>query len=332
MDVSGAGYWATVVLVLGAICGMAAFAAVQLGWQPVPTAVLAVLVAAAGMIAGFVPPGRPRFRPPSFERRATEPLWPYVSSPERTQFTRYAMDTTVADERRGATWVGLGMTALILGVGMGVAGTALFATARSEDLIQRQVDRLTGLGDRSGERVVGIGPGTPTPNPRATATATPEPPTPTPEPATATATPTEEPTRTPTPRRSQRGQQAPATATPRSREPTATPTPDRPDASEQVSLSGRWKVTDTVEYGGEAGQSFVFEIELEQDGSRVTGRGKDGFRFEGRLEGSVLVLGFTRPGGAGIFIVNRMPDGSFAGGWRDFDQQNGGPTTMLKLQ
>ena len=323
---SGAGYWVTVIVVLGAICGMAAFGAVQLGWQPVPVGVTAILVAAAGMIAGFVPPGRPRFRPPPFERRATEPLWPYISGPDRPQFTRYAMDSAVADERRGATWVGLGMTTLIVGIGVGAAATALFAAARSEHLISDQFHRFTGLNDQSSDRIVGIGPGTPTPNPRATATATPEPPTPTP-----TEEPTETPEPSPTPRRSERRQEAGATATPQHRAPSPTATAEPPEPAESVSMGGRWQVTDTIEYGNQSGQSFTFEITLEQDGARVTGQGKDGFRFEGRIEGGVLVLGFTRPGGAGIFIVNVMPDGSLAGGWRDFNQQNGGPTTMLRV-
>ncbi|MEX0781658.1 MAG: hypothetical protein WD557_03340 [Dehalococcoidia bacterium] len=319
---SGVRYWVVVVLVLVGVGALGAVAARELGWPPVLVGAATALAAGAGIIAGIVPPGRLRFRPAPFERRETEPLWPYISGPERAQFTRYAMEAAVADERRGATWVGLTMAALIVGLGMGAAGTVLFAAARSEDLLSAQIDRLAGFADPTGEPVVGIGPETPTPD-------TP-PSTPTPEPATPRSTATEVPTRTPTPERSTtpgRSQRRPdptSTATP-----TATPRPSQEQPT--VSMSGRWRVTDTVHFGMSTGQSFTVDISLSQQGQRVTGTGSDGFRFEGHIDGNVLTLAFTSPGGVGIFIWGLLPDGSFTGDWRDYTAQNGGPSTMSRV-
>jgi hypothetical protein len=322
--VTGVGYWVAVVLVLSGVGAGGAVAGDQLDWPVLPTAVGTALLAGAGMIAGIVPPGRPRFRPTSFERRETEPLWPYITGPERPQFTRYAMDSAVADERRGATWVGLAMAAVTVGIGMGAAGAAVFAVARSEDLISGQIERLAGFADPTSEPVVGIGPGTPTPDPRATATPQPPTETPTPEPPSPTPTPTEEPTRTPTPERtSERRAQRRPEPTP-TRVPSRTPVPD-------VSMTGRWRVQDTVDFGVGAGQTFTFDIILEQDGQRVRGRGNDGFRFDGQIDGNILTLAFTSPGGTGIFIWGLSPDGSFVGDWRDYTAQSGGPSVMSRV-
>jgi hypothetical protein len=96
-------------------------------------------------------------------------------------------------------------------------------------------------------------------------------------------------------------------------------------------MTGRWRVRDTVDFGVGAGQTVVFDIVLQQEGQRVTGRGNDGFRFEGRIDGNILTLAFTSHAGTGIFIWGLLPDGSFVGDWRDYTAQSGGPSTMSRV-
>jgi hypothetical protein len=215
------------------------------------------------------------------------------------------MDAAVADERRGATYAGFAITAIVVGIGMAGVAVSLFAAARSEDVIQGQVDRLAGLVDH-------------TPEPSAT------PPT---EPATETATP-ESPIETPT--------SESATATPTQRQgrepPRSSPTPaPRSQEQDNIDLEGRWQVTDRVAFGHGSGETYRFDITLEQDGDRVTGRG-NGMSFEGRLQEDVLTVLFTRPGGFGIFIWRVQRDGSLSGNWHDFTAQNGGPSTVVAIR
>ncbi|MGH2609298.1 MAG: hypothetical protein ACRDHF_09440 [Tepidiformaceae bacterium] len=304
---TGVRYWLAAVLVLGGL-GLAGVAAANWrDWPMLPAAGAAVLAGGAGLIIGFLPPGRPRFRSPDFQRRHTEPLWPYLPGTERPQFTRYQMDAAVADERRGATYVGLAMAAMIMGIGMAAVAVSLFAAARSQDIITSQVDRFAGLSDHTPEATA------------EPATATPEPPTatltPTPEPPTPTATPTQRP------------------AVRKPSRPSSTPSPTAPPRSQEqvnISMAGRWKVTDRVDFGTAAGETFTFDITLRQEGDRVFGSG-NGMSFEGRLQDEVLTILFTRPGGFGIFVWNLLPDGSFSGDWHDFTAQNGGPSTLAPI-
>jgi hypothetical protein len=304
--VTGIRYWLTAVMVLFGLGLAGAAVAHWREWPIYPVVGGAVLAGGAGLILGILPPGRPRSSGTVFQRRHTEPLWPYLPGSERTQFTRLQMDAAVADERRGATYVGLAMAAIIMGIGMAAVGVSVFAAARSEDFISAQVDRLTGLAGR-------------TPEPTATPTA--EPPTVTPTPDPPTATPTEEP----------------PTATP-SRTPTGragrTPSPTPPPNSQQqvhINLEGRWRVTDRVAFGQASGETFTFDIALDQEGDRVSGTG-NGMSFQGRLDDEILTLVFTRPGGFGVFILRARNDGSFSGNWHDFTSQNGGTSTFVPVR
>ncbi len=117
-------------------------------------------------------------------------------------------------------------------------------------------------------------------------------------------TPTQVPSATPV---------APQAASAVSTPPKATRTPAAPVAA-LANLSGQWRVMDTVEEGVGAGQTFTFDVSLNQSGNRVSG-GNSGIQIEGIVTGQTALLTYAQPalGYSGTFTWFLGTDGTIAG-------------------
>jgi hypothetical protein len=79
-----------------------------------------------------------------------------------------------------------------------------------------------------------------------------------------------------------------STATPEI--PTPNPTPASPAPS---NFSGNWRVVDVVEEGSGAGQTFTFDVTLNQVGPRLSG-GNGGFVIQGTVDGNAASVSFVQ--------------------------------------
>lgn len=159
------------------------------------------------------------------------------------------------------------------------------------------------------------------------------PPAPTQAPAAVTATPTEEPAATEPPVLStvapapQPPDPTPEPATPIAAAP---PTPP-PEAAVAESLSGNWRITDTVTEGAGIGQTFTFDVVLTQSGSSVQG-GNFELSIVGTVEDGLVTAQFTQPAGiSGTFVWTLAGNGA-ASGTFESSVPNRGTSQLQRLQ
>ena len=87
-----------------------------------------------------------------------------------------------------------------------------------------------------------------------------------------------------------------------------------PVASERADFTGTWTVLYTITDGAGAGQSYSFDVSLEQDGRRVSG-GNDGVRVDGTAEGRTVTLTYRQPAlGYTATFTWTLVNGSWGGG------------------
>ena len=106
----------------------------------------------------------------------------------------------------------------------------------------------------------------------------------TPEPARSAPRATQAPPATPTPQATQR---------PSRRSPTPAAAEQPPPAT-QTDFTGLWRILDTVTHGVGAGESYAFDVVLQQNGTLVTG-GNDGIQISGRVDGQTATLTYRQP-------------------------------------
>jgi S1-C subfamily serine protease len=114
------------------------------------------------------------------------------------------------------------------------------------------------------------------------------------------------------------------------------PAPDstscRPSSSApDCPVTGVWEMTDTVTYGDGTGQSFQFEMTIDQSGQQISGY-TGSLTFTGTRSGTVITVQFTRPGGTGYFSWTLQPDGTLEGGYADAGAKNGGTSAGTWLR
>jgi hypothetical protein len=125
-------------------------------------------------------------------------------------------------------------------------------------------------------------------------TVTPSPPTPTPAPVAPTATAAPAPPSPPVP--------APPTAV------------APPVLGAQADFTGSWRIVDTITNGTGAGQTFSFDVTLNQAGSQISG-GNAGLVLNGGLSGRTATVQFSQPslGHTGTFVWSMDASGNAAG-------------------
>ena len=143
---------------------------------------------------------------------------------------------------------------------------------------------------------------------------------------------TPEPTRE-APRATQAPQPSPtpqATERPSRRSPTPAAAEPTPPAA-QADFSGLWRILDTVTQGVGAGESFAFDVVLQQNGGLVTG-GNGGVQISGRVDGQTATLTYRQPelGYTATFTLT-LVDGMWGGGTFT-SSVNAGTSTLHRLQ
>jgi hypothetical protein len=116
--------------------------------------------------------------------------------------------------------------------------------------------------------------------------------------------------------------------------PTATP-PLRqapaPPASNPADFAGRWRITDTITEGEGAGQTYSFDVSLEQDGNALSG-GNDGIQITGTVTGDTATVGYVQPahGLQGTFVWTMTGDGVATGAFTS-SYPNSGTSVLERL-
>jgi len=148
-----------------------------------------------------------------------------------------------------------------------------------------------------------------------------------PSPATATAvsTATALPTSVPV---------SPLAATPKPEIATPTPLPSQQPAvvarGAAPSLTGRYRIADTITEGAGAGMVASFDVDLQQAGNAVTG-GNSEIRLTGQIEGNTVRAQFVQPalGYSGTFVWNLQ--GSSGSGTFTSSVPNAGVSQLTRL-
>ena len=133
---------------------------------------------------------------------------------------------------------------------------------------------------------------------------------------------TQAPPPTPTPPATQRSSRR--SPTPAAAEPTAA-------AAAQADFTGLWRILDTVTQGVGAGESFAFDVVLQQHGVLITG-GTEGIQITGRVDGQTATLTYRQAelGYTATFTLT-LVDGMWGGGtFRS--SVNAGTSTLHRLQ
>jgi hypothetical protein len=87
-----------------------------------------------------------------------------------------------------------------------------------------------------------------------------------------------------------------------------------PGASERADFTGVWTVLYTITDGAGVGQSYSFDVSLEQNGRRISG-GNDGIRVDGTAEGRTVTLTYRQPAlGYTATFTWTLINGSWGGG------------------
>jgi hypothetical protein len=105
------------------------------------------------------------------------------------------------------------------------------------------------------------------------------------------------------------------------------PTP----AAAQADFTGLWRILDTITRGTGAGESFAFDVVLQQHGVLITG-GTEGIQITGRVDGQTATLTYRQPalGYTATFTLT-LVDGMWGGGTFT-SAVNAGTSTLHRLQ
>lgn len=311
-----------VLLLVAGVVGSA-----LLGLPLLAVLAVAALVYGLGVAANLLPPGRPNAGSDgdSYWGDGMEPAATAAGAYRGGETRRYASyeedeededdtdDGAAEPTRRG--FIGF--------IALAVAGLALLGYGLTGAILSRTDGGGTELADMDDGDVAGVA----APRETATSTALPTQPRPTETPVPTEAPPTQTPvppTVTPVP---PTGTPVPPTPTPVPA--TRTPAPPTPQAL-QASISGRWELVDTVEFGPSTGQSFTFVVQLEQMGNLVSGGG-GGLAMGGFRDGNVVEVQFTRGAGTGYFRWTIQPDGTMIGSFEDYAGRNGGSSVARRV-
>jgi hypothetical protein len=92
-----------------------------------------------------------------------------------------------------------------------------------------------------------------------------------------------------------------------------------------------WRILDTITAGTGRGESFAFDVVLQQNGALVTG-GTDGIQITGRVDGQTATLTYRQPdlGYTATFTLT-LVDGTWGGGTFT-SSVNAGTSTLHRLQ
>ena len=130
--------------------------------------------------------------------------------------------------------------------------------------------------------------------------------------------------------------QTPSRPTPQTtrRQPRQSPTPAATEptpAAAQADFTGLWRVLDTITRGTGAGESFAFDVVLQQNGALITG-GTEGIQITGRVDGQTATLTYRQPdlGYTATFTLT-LVDGMWGGGTFT-SAVNAGTSTLHRLQ
>lgn len=138
-----------------------------------------------------------------------------------------------------------------------------------------------------------------------------------------------EPTRQP-PKATATARPAEATTRPVRGSPTAAASQPTPAAS-QADFTGLWRVLDTITQGLGSGESFAFDVVLQQNGVLISG-GAEGIQITGRVDGQTATLTYRQPdlGYTATFRLT-LVDGTWGGGTFT-SSVNAGTSTLHRLQ
>jgi hypothetical protein len=127
-----------------------------------------------------------------------------------------------------------------------------------------------------------------------------------------------------------------ATSTPAPPQPTVVNPPSPPQAPLQTpaplaDFTGRWRITDTVTGGANAGESFTFDVSLVQQGATLTG-GNDEIVLSGYVTGETAVIEYVQPalGYAGTFVWTKLGPNQAQGTFTN-SYPNSGTSTITRL-
>jgi hypothetical protein len=97
-----------------------------------------------------------------------------------------------------------------------------------------------------------------------------------------------------------------------------------------ASLTGNWRILDTVTEGAGSGQSFTFDVALVQSGSSLQG-GNFELSIVGTVDGGSVIAQFAQPSGiTGTFSWTVIDDGS-ASGTFESSVPNSGTSQLIRL-
>lgn len=155
----------------------------------------------------------------------------------------------------------------------------------------------------------------------------------------ATTTPTTGPARTTTPAATASATPAPAATpapTPTSaatEPPRPTPTVAAPVSPEPSSFAGTWRIVDTILQGRGAGQSFAFQVSINQSGNSISGGAAGAITLAGTVAGNIATVEFNQPslGVTGIFIWTLGADGDATGTFTS-SVPNSGTSQLVRLR
>jgi hypothetical protein len=129
---------------------------------------------------------------------------------------------------------------------------------------------------------------------------------------------------------------APTRETPRATQPpqptSPTPAASQPTpAAAHADFTGLWRILDTITAGTGRGESFAFDVVLQQNGALVTG-GTEDIQITGRVDGQTATLTYRQPdlGYTATFTLT-LVDGMWGGGTFT-SAVNAGTSTLHRLQ
>ena len=94
-------------------------------------------------------------------------------------------------------------------------------------------------------------------------------------------------------------------------------------------LTGRWTIVDTVTTGDDSGATYMFTVNIVEDGSTITGSGSQ-LQFVGTRSGNTLHVEYTRAGGTGSFSWTVDQDGTLNGSFADYAASNSGTSRATR--
>ena len=114
--------------------------------------------------------------------------------------------------------------------------------------------------------------------------------------------------------------------------PPAAPAPSSPPQAANANFSGVWRIVDTVTQGSNVGQTYTFDVSLNQNGNVIAG-GNSGILISGRVEGTTAYLEYSQPalGYSGTFTWTMAGGGGSAQGTFTNSYPNAGTSSLVRL-